>query len=255
MRFETGVRESENTPNRNFIVVSKRQMRDPNLDRLIAAADALRPLLPELVFVGGCLTGLLITDEAAGEPRGTIDVDVIAEITSYAQYAEFSDRLRSLGFNEDISEGAPLCRWIQGRTMLDVMVLDENILGFSNRWYRAATEVSERKKLRDDLEIRMLTAPYFVATKLEAFKGRGRGDFPGSHDLEDVVSVVDGRETLSVEVRTAGIDLREYVRREIANLLADARFIDALPGFLLPDAASQLRIGIVLGRLRDLASI
>ena len=67
-------------------------MRDPNPDQLIAAADALRPLLPQLVFVGGCVTGLLIT----GEPRGTIDVDAIAEITSYAQYAAFGDRLRSL---------------------------------------------------------------------------------------------------------------------------------------------------------------
>jgi hypothetical protein len=47
-------------------------MRDPNLDQLIAAADALRPLLAELVFVGGCVTGLLITDEAAGHPRATI---------------------------------------------------------------------------------------------------------------------------------------------------------------------------------------
>jgi predicted nucleotidyltransferase len=230
-------------------------MRDPNLDRLIAAADALRPLLPELVLVGGCVTGLLITDEAAGEPRVTIDVDAIAEITSYAQYAAFSDRLRSLGFKEDTSEGAPVCRWIQGETILDVMPLDENILGFSNRWYRSAMEASVTKKLGDDLEIRMVTAPYFVVTKLEAFKGRGGRDFLGSHDLEDVVSVVDGRETLSAEVRNAGADLSEYVRREIMKLLANPGFIDALPCFLLPDAASQSRISIVLGRLRDLASI
>jgi hypothetical protein len=230
-------------------------MRNPNLDQLVAAADALRPLLPELVFVGGCITGLLITDEAAGEPRGTIDVDAIAEITSYAQYAEFGDRLRSLGFNEDTSEGAPVCRWIQGETILDVMPLNENILGFSNRWYKAAMESSVTKKLRDDLEIRMVTAPYFVATKLEAFKGRGGGDFLGSHDLEDVVSVVDGRETLSAEVRDAGTNLSEYVGREVAKLLANTGFIDALPGFLLPDAATQSRIGIVLGRLRDLVSI
>jgi hypothetical protein len=230
-------------------------MRDPNFDQLIAAADALRPLLPELVFVGGCVTGLLITDEAAGEPRGTIDVDVIAEITSYAQYAEFGNRLRSLGFNEDAREGAPVCRWIQSGMILDVMPLDENILGFSNRWYKAAMEASVTKKLRDDLEIRVVTAPYFVATKLEAFKGRGGGDFLGSHDLEDVVSVVDGRETLGTEVRDAGEHLSEYVRREIAKLLANPAFIDALPGFLLPDAASQLRIGTVVERLRDLASI
>lgn len=230
-------------------------MRDPNLDQLIAAADALRPLLPELVFVGGCVTGLLIIDEAAGEPRGTIDVDAIAEITSYAQYAEFGDRLRSLGFSEDTREGAPVCRWVQGAMILDVMPLDEKILGFSNRWYKAAMGASVTKNLRDDLEIRMVTAPYFVATKLEAFKGRGRGDFLGSHDLEDVISVVDGCETLSAEVRAAGTELSEYVRREIAKLLANPGFIDSLPGFLLPDSASQLRIGIVLARLRNLESI
>lgn len=230
-------------------------MRDPNLDQLIAAAGALRPLLPELMFVGGCVTGLLITDKAAGEPRGTIDVDAIAEITSYAAYAEFGGRLRRLGFNEDTSEGAPVCRWIQGGAILDVMPLDEKILGFSNRWYKAAMQASETKNLRHDLEIRMVAAPYFVATKLEAFKGRGGGDFLGSHDLEDVVSVVDGRETLSAEVRDAGADLSEYVRHEIARLLADTSFIDALPGFLLPDAASQSRSGLVLGRLHDLASI
>jgi hypothetical protein len=155
-------------------------MRDPNLDQLIAAADALRLLLPELVFVGGCVTGLLITDEAAGEPRGTIDVDAIAEITSYAQYTEFGDRLRGLGFGEDTREGAPVCRWVRGEMILDVMPLDEKVLGFSNRWYKAAMEASVMKTLRGDLEIRMVTAPYFVATKLEAFRGRGRGDFLGS---------------------------------------------------------------------------
>jgi hypothetical protein len=230
-------------------------MRDPNLDQLIAAADALRPLLPELVFIGGCVTGLLITDEAAGEPRGTIDVDAIAEITSYAQYAGFGDRLRSLGFNEDSSEGAPVCRWIRGGMILDLMPLDEKILGFSNRWYRATMEASVTKKLRDDLEIRMVTAPYFVATKLEAFKGRGGGDFLVSHDLEDVMSVVDGRQTLTAEVRDAGAEISGYVHREIAKLLANPGFIDALPSFLLPDSASQSRIGIVLERLRNLASI
>lgn len=230
-------------------------MRDPNLDQLIAAAGALRPLLPDLVFAGGCVTGLLITDEAAGEPRGTLDVDAIAAITSYAQYTEFGDRLRTLGFSEDIREGAPVCRWVRGGMILDVMPLDEKILGFSNRWYKAAMAASVTKKLHGDLEIRLITAPYFVATKLEAFKGRGRGYFLGSHDLEDVVSVVDGRETLGAEVRDAGVELSAYVRREIAQMLANSGFIDALPGFLLPDPSSQSRIGIVLERLRGLASI
>ena len=171
------------------------------------------------------------------------------------QYADFGDRLRRLGFNEDTRGGVPVCRWIQGGTILDVMPLDENILGFSNRWYKAAMKAFVTRNLRDDLEIRMVTAPYFVATKLEAFKGRGRRDFLASHDPEDVISVVDGRETLGAEARAAGAELSEYVRREIAKLVANPGFIDALPGFLLPDAASQSRIRIVLARLQNLASI
>ena len=126
-------------------------MNELNLEQLIAAARLLRPLLGELVFVGGAVTGLLITDGAAADPRTTFDVDAIAAITSYAEYAAFGDRLRSLGFLEDTSEGAPLCRWVQQGTILDVMPLDEKILGFSNRWYRAAMKSSVTQQLLDDL--------------------------------------------------------------------------------------------------------
>lgn len=81
----------------------------PNLDLLESAAAKLRPLLPEIVFVGGCATGLLTTDPGAAAVRRTYDVDVISEIASYAEYAVFPERLRELGFAEDSREGAPLC--------------------------------------------------------------------------------------------------------------------------------------------------
>ncbi len=105
-------------------------MPNSNLELLKQVAGKLRPLLGEAVFVGGCATGLLVTDEAAGEVRPTFDVDVIAEITSYADYLTFADRLRGLGFREDTSEDAPLCRWLIDGMKLDVMPLDEKILGF-----------------------------------------------------------------------------------------------------------------------------
>ena len=123
-----------------------------NLDLLIEAARLLKPLLGELVFVGGSTTALLITDKAAADVRPTYDVDAIAEITSYAQYTEFGDRLRSRGFSEDTRENAPVCRWVRGGVILDVMPLDEKILGFSNLWYKASMETSVTKKLRDGLQ-------------------------------------------------------------------------------------------------------
>jgi hypothetical protein len=79
-----------------------------NTEQLIATAELLRPLLGELVIVGGAVTSLLVTDTGAGVPRPTLDVDAIAEITSYPEYAAFDERLRAVGFSEDMSEGAPL---------------------------------------------------------------------------------------------------------------------------------------------------
>jgi len=96
-------------------------MSEHNRDLLIEAARLLKPLLGELVFVGGSTTGLLVTDKAAAKVRPTYDVDAIAEVSSYAAYAEFSERLRKCGFSEDTVEGAPLCRWRQKKTILDVM--------------------------------------------------------------------------------------------------------------------------------------
>ena len=229
-------------------------MPKPNLDQLIAAAELLRPMLGDLVFVGGTVTGLLVTDEGAGLPRTTLDVDAIAEISSYAEYTAFGTRLRELGFSEDHSESAPLCRWVHSGTILDLMPLDERILGFSNRWYPVAMDAATMYRLLPDLEIRVVTAPYFLATKIEAFKGRGRGDFLASHDLEDLIFVIDGRSAIVEEVQTETTLLREYLHTEISGLLAAPGFTDALPGFLLPDAASQARIGTVLQRLKALAS-
>jgi hypothetical protein len=228
-------------------------MADPNLRLLTEAAKLLIPVLDELVFVGGCTTGLLITDEGAGDVRPTFDVDAITEITSYADYAIFSERLRKLGFTEDASEDAPLCRWLHGETRLDVMPLDESILGFSNRWYEAALGSAQEYELEPGLHIRVVTAPYFCATKIEAFRGRGKGDYLSSHDLEDLITVVDGRSGLVNELRSALADVRSYIAGAISQMLKTTEFMDALPGYLLPDAASQGRISILLERLTDIS--
>src|SRR2546426_1574466 len=105
--------------------------KNPNLALLNSAARKLKPVLDKLVFVGGCATGLLITDEAAAGVRPTKDVDVVTELSSYVEYLRLSDHLRDLGFKEDDSEGAPVCRWRADELILDVMPDDEGALGFT----------------------------------------------------------------------------------------------------------------------------
>src|SRR5260221_13254745 len=148
-------------------------MNDPNLSLLEQAVRLLEPLLDQLVLAGGCATGLLITDSAAQGIRTTKDVDVISEVASYAEYSTLSERLRALGLSEDDTEGAPVCRWRQKKNLIiDVMPVEESVLGFTNRWYRPAVESAWVAEIAG-LRVRVIKPVYFLATKLDAFNGRG----------------------------------------------------------------------------------
>lgn len=95
---------------------------------------------------------------------------------------------------------------------------------------------------------------FFVATKMEAFEDRGRRDYLESHDLEDVLSVVDGRPGIVDEIAQADPVLRDYVAAAFAQLLADDGFINALPGLIF-EGSPPTRGPILLERLRRIAEI
>jgi hypothetical protein len=188
------------------------------------------------------------------DPNPTKDVDAIVDVTSYAKYAALAERLRGLGLAEDTTPGAPLCRWRRGDLIVDVMPIDTSVLGFSNRWYPAAIDTAQTARIAGH-RVRIVTPALFVATKLEAFHGRGGGDVFASHDIEDIVTVVDGRQEIVDEIAAAAADVRAYVASEVRSLLDNADFVEALSGFLLPDAASQARRPLLEQRLRALCGL
>ncbi len=217
---------------------------------LILVARKLAHLRSRVVFVGGMVRGLLITDPAAGPPRATKDVDLIVGIASRLEFHRLCDALRRLGFREDATKGAPICRWVVSGIHVDVMPDDESILGFRNRWYSSALEHPLAIEIAGE-SLRIIDAPHFCATKLEAFGDRGGGDFY-HHDIEDVISVVDGRAELADEIRRADPPVREYIRASLSALLASPDFVEVLPGHLPGDDASQRRLPTLLHRLREL---
>lgn len=186
-------------------------MADPNLPLLEEAVRKLAPFLDEIVFVGGVTLGLLITDRAAAPIRATKDVDVIAEIVTYADYIVFSERLRQAHFTEDAGEKPLTCRWHNGGLTLDVLALSPEVLGFTNVWYEPALRHASPVTLPGGHSIGVITAPFFLGTKMEAFRGRGRMDFQASHDLEDFVAVIEGRDTLLEEIAASPQDLQLYL--------------------------------------------
>ena len=94
-----------------------------------------------------------------------------------------------------------------------------------------------------------------MATKFEAFADRGRGDMLASHDLEDIINIIDGWPGLADEVTVAPDDLRAYVSAQCASLLQSAAFLDALPGLVFPDSAHAARLLILKERMGQIAAL
>jgi len=227
---------------------------DPNVALLEIVAERLGDaLLPELVFVGGAVAGLLITDPAMPSIRPTTDVDLVCRAAVLADYHRVEAVLQSRGFVRDMHPDAPICRWRVGSVAVDVMPTLESVLGFSNRWYPLALETAEIVALPSGRTIRLIIAPVFLATKLEAFDGRGNADFLFSHDLGDLIAVLDGRDEITDECRASPADLRAYLSHRFAIFLETPSFVEALAGHLPGDAASQERLPDLLAKMRAIA--
>jgi hypothetical protein len=220
------------------------------------AAEHLGELLDEVTFVGGATVPLWITDPAAPPFRPTKDVDVIVEVTTSTEFHGFEERLRRRHFDEDQADGV-ICRkrHRESGLILDVMPSEPRILGFANRWQREALPHAAVVRLPSGAEIKAVSPPYLVATKLEAFRSRGKGDFLASRDFADVITLVDGREELVAEVVAAPTELRGYLTATLASAAREAGFQYGVLGALRPDAASQARAeAVVLPRLRAIVS-
>lgn len=128
-------------------------------------------------------------------------------------------------------------------------------MGFVNRWQSASLPYAKQRILPSSIAIKAVPPPYLLGTKLEAYRGRGSHELLTSHDLEDVIALIDGREELVAEVQAAPPELRTYVSAELGALLANQDFTYAISGLVRPDEASQARIERwILPRMRAIAA-
>jgi Nucleotidyl transferase AbiEii toxin, Type IV TA system len=204
-----------------------------NIAMLESAAADIEEMLTEVAFVGGATIELWISDPAAPEFRPTKDIDVIVEITTRTAYYRLEQRLRELGFQNEQDDGV-ICRFRHSDTavILDVMPTETSILGFDNRWLKESFPHAVPRELRSGREIRVVPPVYLMATKLEAFASRGKGDLHGSKDFEDMLRLLDGREELVGELSDADADIKAFVATRMADLARHATFDSAAEGAL-----------------------
>lgn len=221
-----------------------------NKELLTSVANKLQEMCDEMTFVGGTVIGFLITDSAAPDVRFTVDVDCIINIVTHSDYYKVSKKLREKGLKEIIVGDHPICRWDCDGILVDIMPTDKSILGFSNRWYKNAILHSMAKQISPGRTIKIISAPYFVATKLEAFNDRGKNDYLTSHDLEDIIALLDGRPEIVKDIASSDSAVKNYISSVFSALLNNKNFTYALPGHLNYGNESEGRKNIVMQRMQ-----
>lgn len=219
-------------------------------------ADALGELKDRCFLAGGASIPFYMTDKLEEHPRVTLDIDVVIEVGSAHEYrSNVETQMRSKGFVNDIAEGAPICRWKLGPIAIDLMPAEASILGFTNRWYRAGLASLIPVQVTESCMWRILSPPFMLATKCTAFSDRGIGDPGSSSDLEDIVTMLNGRQKLALEISETEPECKEYLTSWFTDILRNPTVFDVIPYHLPPHGAGQSRLPIVLERMKRISAL
>lgn len=215
----------------------------PHIEMLATVSKGLGDLNKRAAFVGGASAALYITDQAAPPLRLTDDVDCVIEISSQMEYHKPEKELEKLGFKRPaIHEEGPVCRWKYSGIKVDVMPTHEKALGFKNQWYEKGLKDAVSHTLPGGQIIRVFSLPYLLASKIEAFLDRGKGDFLVSPDIEDIAALADGCLEFYESVVRAPDKVKAYLKKNFKSFLSSPKFLESLEGHIPePGRASRAK--------------
>lgn len=170
-----------------------------------------------MVFIGGAVISLYTDDPAADEIRPTTDIDMTINLANYSEWAQMQERLSELEFYPD-PQGQSICSYKYKSIAVDIMLADDSSLGATNRWYKPGFDFLEQTTLPDGIDITILSAPYFLATKIEAFNNRGNIDFYGSSDFEDIIYLLDNRTNIVEEIIKSDELVQTFIKVELTKI-------------------------------------
>ncbi|HAT2094488.1 TPA: hypothetical protein ACT9JI_001287 [Legionella pneumophila] len=222
-----------------------------NNEALYKAATLLKDLNEHVVYVGGRIVGLLITDVIEDDVRPTYDIDVALDLgrTDIVAHYSLQKKLESLGFKPD---GNVNCRYVLDDFMIDVMYTDGVLQGINSNWYQAGFDNAIEIQIKDK-KIKILNAVYFIATKLEAFTDRAykNNDYWDCKDLEDIINVINGRPELLVEIMNSPKDVVQFISGYFKKLIEDPKWLEAIKAI----ARLERSRNIVLGAIEKISAL
>jgi len=202
-----------------------------NIAVVAEVAEALQDLKQDIVFIGGAVVSLYTNDPAADEIRPTQDVDLTLNIFSFAHWQELQEKLDALGFHPD-PFGHSISSYKYNNIPVDIMAAEDGPLGASNRWYKIGFNNLQIAKAKDQ-EIKILSAPCYLATKFEAFNNRG-SDYRTSHDVEDIIYILDNRIEIVEEIAKEDMLIANFIKEQLQTIIKKGLMQEVLMAHIHP---------------------
>lgn len=228
-------------------------MKNTRINRVIIrkVATALGELNNRVVFVGGAAVSLYVNDPAADDVRPTQDVDISLEITSLTDLEKFREAIVERGFTQS-HEDQVVCRFRYEDVIVDVMSTQSVGWASSNRWFQPGFKYLETTDI-DGISINILSFPYFLATKFEAYYNRGRSDPLTSKDYEDIVYLIDFVENIPDLVRNSPLDVKDFLLKWFDKIRSDDRLQEAILAQLYYETQEE-RFEMIMDKLHATVS-
>lgn len=214
-------------------------------------AVALGDLNKDVVYVGGAMVSLYIDDPAAEDVRPTKDIDITLEIANVGELEKLRVALEDKGFVQS-AEDDVICRFRLKEIKVDVMSTTEVGWAPANPWFESGFENSITIEI-ENVDIRILTLPYFLATKFTAFEGRGGRDPRMSHDFEDIVYLLNYTSNFREQIKESDPEVQQYLKEQFVTIRDKANMQEAIIANLYHED-QQVRFDRIMDEIKELTN-
>ncbi|MFA6542015.1 MAG: hypothetical protein WCT99_10475 [Bacteroidota bacterium] len=220
-----------------------------NIQAIETVADALGEINSDAVYVGGAVIGIYVNDPGAGDVRPTKDIDIVLKIATEGELERLRQILTVKGFTQAADDDV-VCRFRYKNILVDVMSTQAVGWAPANPWFGAGFRLAKRVTVMQK-EIRILPLAYFLATKFSSYHERGGGDPRTSHDIEDIVYILDNRRDTVEQITSSPEEVRDYLKEEFRMILRSDLFREAVRSHLFYETQKE-RFDIIIEKLENI---
>lgn len=154
-----------------------------------------------------------------------------------AHLEEIREKLAEKGIKQTADLDV-ICRFRLDDILIDVMATHPIGWASANPWFGKGFENREQINI-EGVHIYIMPVPYFLVSKFTAHNDRGGNDARVSHDFEDIVYVLDNRTDWHEIVIQADVDVKEYLKQELQQILKSNNKQEAILGNLFYETQEE----------------